>query len=306
MGVKEFSTGFAKGSSPTWAQTFDLGFVNPSRDVITLRLQSKGTGLKKLIGNRANDAEDLELPARDVASGLEAPFKCEYALPTGGKLTVALEAARLSLWDAIESGSVDTVKDVLKESGDDLNAELGAHKWSPLMRLAYELSDSVVETILPRLVEAGAELSAVNDEGKNVLFFAVASGKRKTTALLLRLLGKGAVVSSVDCFGNTPLHFCTDEEIAYALVGAGFAASTQNKDGNTPLHLAYAASAPPGLLAALACKRVVLNKDKLKPLECKGRGVMKALPFGDKDPSLSAKGGITINEGGTAAVPNYW
>ncbi len=75
-----------------------------------------------------------------------------------------MEAAPLSLWQAIDTGHVEFVRAILKDPSVDLNEEQGAHRWSVPMRLVYQQTDEVAEALLPTLLEAGANLHAVNDE----------------------------------------------------------------------------------------------------------------------------------------------
>lgn len=191
----------------------------------------------------------------------------------------------------------DVVDMLLKHATVSLEQRFGAHEWTLLMRMMYELDDSLIEVYFARLVKAGASVTAVNDEGKNALFFAVAASKRKGTKLLLDAFKQPAPKQSVDAFGNTPLHWCTDEYIAAALLASGFSATQQNKAGNTPVHFAYAAKAMQVVQVLEGKKKVnVANKNGNKPADCNGVGVDKFVPFTAADKSLKDCGGLLLRD----------
>lgn len=96
---------------------------------------------------------------------------------------------------------------------------------------------SINETIALELIEKGADVNAISNDGKRPLHQAVVNMEQITE----RLLEAGADINAQDNDGNTPLHAaCTDaeEETVIRLLKAGADYEIQNNDGQTPQSLA--------------------------------------------------------------------
>jgi ankyrin repeat protein len=334
-GNHEFRTGFMKGSCPTWGAAFQVPPIRPLSEAVKIVLVAQPAGMKKKLLGSVNErtSTTLQIPAQDVAHAQsEGPCKFSYSVAANagwsGSLTVAIAPTRTSLYDAMVLRLDGELETLFNDSAEVLRIH-GAHRWTLLMRVLWELPDSTISDYVPRLIRANVNVTAVNDEGKNALFMAVASSKRIGTRLMLDALQNAAAKLSVDSFGNSkqhsntkdkpfvlifqlrvflaPLHFCTDETIATSLIAAGFSTSTQNKAGNTALHYACAANLSPSILQALATKKKLVNANGHTAQECKGLGMSRAIPFSETDAELRATGGLVIND---AMIQNggigYW
>jgi ankyrin repeat protein len=88
------------------------------------------------------------------------------------------------------------------------------------------------------LVNAGADVGAVNEREETALHIAATSGDNRAVAFLLK---HGADVEARDSTGQTPLHAAEDAnsgDCVRELLQAGADASPQNATGATPLHWA--------------------------------------------------------------------
>jgi ankyrin repeat protein len=92
--------------------------------------------------------------------------------------------------------------------------------------------------VLDALLEAGAQVDAVDRQGETPLYSAVAHGREDAARLLL---AHGARADVADAWGATPLHRATDATIAALLLEAGAALDPVDREGRTPLHQAIAA-----------------------------------------------------------------
>ena len=92
--------------------------------------------------------------------------------------------------------------------------------------------------IVLKLIQAGANINAVDQHGSTALYFAAAKGH---TEIALALIKKGANPNAIDQHGSTALHFAAAKghtEIALALIQAGANPNAANRLGDTPLLLA--------------------------------------------------------------------
>lgn len=93
------------------------------------------------------------------------------------------------------------------------------------------------EAIAMTLIERGADVNSVGNDGKRPLHQAVLTAEQ----VARKLLDAGADINAQDNDGNTPLHIaCTDaeEDTVIWLLKAGADHEIQNNDGRTPQNLA--------------------------------------------------------------------
>jgi hypothetical protein len=89
-----------------------------------------------------------------------------------------------------------------------------------------------------RLLERGANVNAVDDNGRTLLHVAVEYAHRDIVALLIR---SGANVDAVDNYGWTPLHVAVEyahRDIVALLLRSGANVDAVDNNGWTPLHWA--------------------------------------------------------------------
>jgi ankyrin repeat protein len=88
------------------------------------------------------------------------------------------------------------------------------------------------------LIEGGADVSALDDDGRTTLHLASQSGHLEVARMLVE---RDADVSAQDDDGRTTLHLASKSghlEVARILIEGGADVSAQDEDGRTPLHLA--------------------------------------------------------------------
>lgn len=140
----------------------------------------------------------------------------------------------LSLVTTIKNGDIEIIKDMVK-NGMNVNGR-GATDYR-LVDFAMEYNQLEIFKIL---LEAGAETTILNINGKNVLHRAVLSGRMDYVEVLLD--GGYSDINAGDDKGNTPLHLASinnDISMIEFFVSKKFKAvldvSLTNDDGKTPL-----------------------------------------------------------------------
>ena len=93
--------------------------------------------------------------------------------------------------------------------------------------------DTATKADLQAELDAGADVMALNDEGKTPLHIAAAFGKPKH---IYTLLSAGADVMARDGYDYTPLHDAETSEAIEILLAAGADITAQGRNGFTPLH----------------------------------------------------------------------
>ena len=189
----------------------------------------------------------------------------EYLVNGGDKFAVDVVTGRSTLHFAAETEFVSTL-DYLLDQGLELEAKDKNYE-TPLHRAAAFGDPDVIQ----RLVERGADLSAVNGRGQTPLLVSLscktseegtgillASGSDVLMAdrdgntalhyavlnprLLEGILQNGGVVNAVNVHGCTPLHQAAyqsfSSEVITILLESGAIVNCRDKDGNTPLHIA--------------------------------------------------------------------
>lgn len=135
-----------------------------------------------------------------------------------------------------QGASVNARKDSGADSGDGDSAFYQGS--SPLHFAVLGADISVIEALLDR----GADLEAVNDEGMTALHFASGLPDARPDVVGL-LLERGANANAQDDLGITPLHFANDTLIVALLLNYGADVNRKTNDGYTRLHEADAALA---------------------------------------------------------------
>ena len=90
------------------------------------------------------------------------------------------------------------------------------------------------------LLDAGADIDAIDDDGATPLGFALLTEPRLDTIALL--LERGAAPNApIKSWGGTPLHITADPAVAALLIAYGADVNAPNEYGATPLHTARSA-----------------------------------------------------------------
>ncbi len=157
-------------------------------------------------------------------------------IASGAYNKVLDEKGNLPLHLAILSGSLETVE-VLLNSDDliDFYAE-NADQLTPLQLAARGTNVAIVETLL----NAGADLTARDKNGRSLLYHAVWGGHLETVRMLLK---RGADPKLTDNTGDTALHIAAEKghlPVVAILLSHGVLPDAKNGKGKTPLFAAAA------------------------------------------------------------------
>ncbi|CAM9281547.1 unnamed protein product, partial [Ectocarpus sp. 13 AM-2016] len=147
-----------------------------------------------------------------------------------------------ALMVAVSSGYEEIAR-VLIEAGADVNLEMKGPNFSGSSvgegERCLHLGTHAPPAITRMLLEAGADVEAVNPNGRTPLHLAAAEGNCSAARLLLEAGARPAPPCRYD--GSTPLHCAAERghyEIAELLVKAGAPAGSVKPNGTTPLHMA--------------------------------------------------------------------
>ena len=141
-----------------------------------------------------------------------------------------------ALMTAINHNEILTVQNLI-QNGSDVN-ELDANQDAPLVIAAYKGYTEIVE----KLLEAGADITAVDPEMKATALHAAAYAGRTDAAQVL-IAYKIDIDKQGPYNGYTALHdaiWQNNIETARVLIEAGANLEIKSKDGLTPLDLAKA------------------------------------------------------------------
>ncbi len=182
-----------------------------------------GANLKGSVGHRA-----LELAAR---GGDKKVVQMLLATVTARGTDALNEAARY--------GYADVAK-LLIDAGADVNrANKRDHDFTPLIYACTKAQLNVAKV----LVEHGASLSAVDNDGRTPLHWAVSANSPSHTHMYRKMGGPHDTIVTVR--KQAPL-------VAY-LCGKGASLTAKDKEGNTPLHAAAIYNAPAAARELLKC-----------------------------------------------------
>lgn len=115
---------------------------------------------------------------------------------------------------AIETGNLAKVKQSIEEDKIDINADVTSIHGSYLMLAVNKRHQDIVEC----LIQAGANINAINKWGETPLIVASRSDKYADIAHVL--ISANANVNIIDGFGNTALTYATNRgnaKLAHAL-----------------------------------------------------------------------------------------
>ncbi|MFB3881900.1 MAG: ankyrin repeat domain-containing protein [Armatimonadota bacterium] len=170
---------------------------------------------------------------------------------------------------------------------------------TPATRLLFGAARWGGVALLDRVLQAGADVNAVDDRLSTPLHYAVRSGRLDVTAALI---SARADVNAVDGDCLTPLHYAAQSAglaIARALIDAGADVNAVDDHFSTPLHYAVR-SGQLDVTAALIAARADVNAvdtDCRTPLhsaaQSAGLKIARALIDADAEANLLDRGGKT-------------
>ena len=201
----------------------------------------------------ANDATRiLELSADGTPSEIRSLFMFSDGVNVRGTWYVdpidsTVSGATPLMIAALEQNDPEAVR-VLIEVGGNVNGR-SDELTTPLMFSAMNENPRIVTILL----DAGAEIAAVDDYGWTSLF--IAAGYNTNPEILSRLLEAGAEVDARDDYGWTPLMsaawYNENPEVITALLEAGAEIDARDEDGWTPLMYAARYNENPAVITAL-------------------------------------------------------
>ena len=137
-----------------------------------------------------------------------------------------------NIYQAVENGDILKVEEIIQNNPEIINIKNDEYSnYTPLMVAAECGNKKIVELLL----EYGADINAVDNNGYTPLRLAAASGYKKICQLLIE---KGADINSVDEYGCTPLHLAAEigkTEICQLLIEKGADINAVDNNGFTPL-----------------------------------------------------------------------
>lgn len=180
-------------------------------------------------------------------------FKCVVKLNPSA-LHIADANGFTPLFEFIMSSNDPNIAPWLKECNIDFNTR--SPSGATLLHCAA-FNDS--ETILKKLIEAGADIKAIDNEGATVLHYAAMNSELDlmTEDMITILLNNGLDINATTSTGGTPLHIAAaynDNPDSVALLlekGAKSDINAKAIDGGTPLHCAAVFNEEPDVISLL-------------------------------------------------------
>ena len=185
------------------------------------------------------------------------------------------------LFGAVSDGDVDEAKAALAH-GANKNARLESNNYTPLLLATYEEQPAVVDLLLSE----GADLNALDQEGKNALMIAL---NWHHEAIAIQLIVAGVSVRQADSNGDPAIFYALpakDNRILEMMIGAGADINAQNQGGCTLLAWAVAERGrkvvPPIEMECL--HRILQNKADINKPNVEGwTPLMRAVDYGDHE-----------------------
>ncbi len=219
----------------------EYGAVKTVRALIALEVNPNGKENRPLFAAVVNGYSEIVKVLIDAGADLE---KVENEYRGDKLLHIAVIYGRVEAIRLL----IDKKADVnTTNNADDTPLHIAArsqYNYSTQQLLDYRLQPPPFKKrkeIIIALIDAGADLEAVNKDGDKPLHIAAALGGVKTVRLLI---DKGADVNTRNPInGNTPLHVAagspySNASTIRALIRAGADLDAVNKNGNKPLDLA--------------------------------------------------------------------
>lgn len=148
----------------------------------------------------------------------------------GADINAATHRGETVLTRAIQSSNIDFIQFLLTQ-GADPNLNSGFQDDTPLHRVASHYNSVAMAKVL---VEAGADINAVNTYGNTPLYSAASNYQGRDYAAFL--LGKNAGLNTLNNFGETPLHYAArygQEETVRLLLKKGAQNDIKDQSGKT-------------------------------------------------------------------------
>lgn len=159
-------------------------------------------------------------------------------LEAGADVNATNKLGRTPLMDAVRTGNPDFVATLLEAGAAAKHTnDLGRTALHDLSLIEREAEQSIYNSIAQRLINAGANVDAQDENGETALYRAVSSRNLKATSALL---AADANPNLARDNGQTPLAMAVDRgdlAMAEALLTAGADPDAANEDGWSPLHL---------------------------------------------------------------------
>lgn len=199
----------------------------------------KSVALYLEAGMDPNTKGNWDTSALTKAAESNQPEAAQLLVAAGADLNARNKDDRSPAYMAVNSGSVDRgakVLDILIKAGADLKATY--RNGRTLLHLAV---DSDNGTALTKLLAAGLDPNAKDEQGRTPFSEAASMGRKVTLPLLLKAPGVDLNVRDSD--GETPLMKAAhtgELDAAKALLSAGADAKAVTKDGASALHFTCA------------------------------------------------------------------
>jgi ankyrin repeat protein len=199
-----------------------------------------------------------------LASGWYDAWVIRSLLAAGASINAKDRKGQTALMYAFQNiGPTDV--SLFTRAGASIN-ERDAIGWTALMYAAFKY---FADEEMKALIDAGADVSAVNDEGQTPLMLAAQAGHAKAVKMLLEN-GMAGAVNARDKRGRTALmyvrlRYSYDEPsgaVVRALVAAGADVKATDEEGRTALMSAAEAGSTDGVKALIELGASVNAKDK--------------------------------------------
>ena len=208
-------------------------------------------------GADVNARDERDNTVLHRATGNEDASVIGVLLDAGAELETRNSNGLTPLHSAISNSNPAAVAALL-QAGADINADAGSFYGTPLTHAALQIRrytsprNAATIAIIDQLLEAGADVNAVDERGDTPFLKVLRSGGTgtmadSTAALALKLLEAGTDPDAPGARLTTPLHAAAGSGaplLVDALLDAGADPDARNEDGNSPLHRAARTGSP--------------------------------------------------------------